>query len=66
MLVILNSIDTIKNNVKVTQLDIDDYGSIILSKDLELNVIIDKQDLTDCLNMPFSSSHYKTGLKECD
>ena len=66
MLVKVNSIDTIKNKVKVTQLDIDDYGSIIPLKDLELNVIIDKQDLTDCLNMPFSSSHYKTGLKEFD
>jgi hypothetical protein len=65
MLVIVNSIDTIKNNVKVTQRGIDDYCSIIPLKDLELNLTY-KQDLTDCLNMPFSSSHYKTGLKDCD
>lgn len=29
MLVKVNSIDTVKNKVKVTLLDIDDYGSLI-------------------------------------
>jgi hypothetical protein len=38
MLVKVNYIDIIKNKVKVTQLDIDDYGSIIPIKELELNV----------------------------
>jgi hypothetical protein len=38
MLVKINSIDIIKNKAKVTQLDIDDYGSVIPLKDLELNI----------------------------
>jgi len=38
MLVKVNYINIIKNKVKVTQLDIDDYGSIIPIKELELNV----------------------------
>ena len=42
MLVKVNSIDTIKNKVKVTQLDIDDYGSVIPLKDLELNIPADE------------------------
>jgi hypothetical protein len=37
-LVKVDSIDTIKNIVNVTQLDIDDYGSVIPLKDLELNI----------------------------
>ena len=36
MLVKVNSIDTDKNKVKVTQLDIDDHGSLIPLKVLEL------------------------------
>ena len=39
MLVKVNSIDTIKNEVKVTLLDIDVYGSVIPLKDLELSKI---------------------------
>lgn len=35
MLMKANSIDTIKNKVKVTRLDIDDYGSVIPLKELE-------------------------------
>ncbi len=42
MLVKVNDIDIIKNKVKVTQLDIDDYGSIIPLKELELNIPDDK------------------------
>jgi len=45
MLVKVNSIDTIKNKVKVTQLDIDDYGSIIPLKDLELNIPADDESV---------------------
>ncbi|MFY9795367.1 MAG: hypothetical protein WAM42_13700 [Candidatus Nitrosopolaris sp.] len=33
----VDSIDTIKNSVRVTQLDIDDYGSLIPLKELEPN-----------------------------
>ena len=36
MLVKVNDIDISNNKVKVTQLDIDDYGSIIPIKELEL------------------------------
>jgi len=45
MLVKVNSIDVIKNKAKVTQLDIDDYGSVIPLKDLELNVSTDDDSL---------------------
>jgi hypothetical protein len=38
MLVKVDSIDTIKNSVRVTQLDIDDYGSLIPLKELELYI----------------------------
>ena len=36
MLVKVNSIDIDKNKVKVSKLDIDDYGSVIALKELEL------------------------------
>jgi hypothetical protein len=38
MLVKVNDIDIIKNKVNVSQPDIDDYGSIIPVKELELNI----------------------------
>jgi hypothetical protein len=38
MLVKVNDIDIINNKVNVTQLDIDDYGSVIPIKELELNI----------------------------
>jgi hypothetical protein len=38
MLVKVNNIEASKNKVKVTKLDIDDYGSIIPLKDLELKL----------------------------
>jgi hypothetical protein len=38
MLVKVNDIDTTNKKVKVTQLDIDDYGSVIPIKELELNI----------------------------
>ena len=37
MLVKVNRIDATNNKVNVTQLDIDDYGSVIPVKELELN-----------------------------
>ena len=45
MLVKVNSIDSIKNKVKVTQLDIDDYGSVIPLKELELNIPADDDSI---------------------
>jgi hypothetical protein len=38
MLVKVNNIDMDKNKVRVSKLDIDDYGSIIPLKDLELKI----------------------------
>ena len=38
MLVKINSINVDENRVKVTKLDIDDYGSIIPIKELELKI----------------------------
>src|SRR5919202_6539219 len=38
MLVKVNRIDATSNKVNVTQLDIDDYGSVIPIKELELNI----------------------------
>jgi hypothetical protein len=38
MLVKINSINVDENKVKVTQLDIDDYGSVIPIKELELKI----------------------------
>ncbi|HEY5631583.1 MAG TPA: hypothetical protein VIR31_05610 [Nitrososphaeraceae archaeon] len=49
MLVKVNSIDIIKNKAKVTQLDIDDYGSVIPLKDLELNISTDDDSLIQIL-----------------
>ena len=54
MLAKVNSIDTIKNKVKVTQLDIDDYGSVIPLKDLELNIPADDASVIQTLK---NSSH---------
>ena len=42
MLVKINGIDINKNTVKVTQLDIDDYGSIVPLGELELNISEDE------------------------
>jgi hypothetical protein len=38
MLAKVNGIDTTNNKVNVTQLDIDDYGSVIPIKELELKI----------------------------
>ena len=53
MLVKVNSIDAIKNKVRVTHLDIDDYGSVIPLKDLELNIPADESVIQTLKN----SSH---------
>jgi hypothetical protein len=39
MLIKVNNIDTINNKVSVTHLDIEDYGSIIPIRGLELNIM---------------------------
>jgi hypothetical protein len=49
MLVRVNTIDTTKNVVKVTQLDIDDYGSVIPLKELELNISAEDESIIQTL-----------------
>jgi hypothetical protein len=55
MLVKVNDIDIIKNKVKVTQLDIDDYGSIIPLKELELNIPDDKSIIQILQNSSYAA-----------
>lgn len=54
MLVKINNIDISKSKVKVTKLDIDDYGSIIPLKELELNL---SQDDDSILKILINSSY---------
>jgi len=49
MLVKVNGIDTIKNKVKVTELDIDNYGSVIPLKELELYIPADDKSIIETL-----------------
>ena len=55
MLVKVNSIDAIKNKVKVTQLDIDDYGSVIPLRDLELNIPADESVIQTLKNSSYAA-----------
>jgi hypothetical protein len=54
MLVKVNRIDATSNKVNVTQLDIDDYGSVIPVKELELNI----PPYDDSINQTLKSSSY--------
>ena len=54
MLVKINNIDISKSKIKVTKLDIDDYGSIIPLKELELNL---SQDDDSILKILINSSY---------
>lgn len=49
MLVKVNNIDISKNKVKVIQLNIDDYGSVIPLKELELNLPQDNNSIIQTL-----------------
>jgi hypothetical protein len=49
MLVKVNSIDIIKKKIKVIQLDIDDFGSVIPLKELELNTSGDDESVIQTL-----------------
>ena len=49
MLVKVNNIDVSKNKVKVTKLDIDDYGSIVPLKELELKLPQDDNSIIQIL-----------------
>ena len=70
MLVKVNSIDTNKNKVKVTHLDIDDYGSLIPLKEIELCISANDDSIIQTLknhsyaciftehNIDDNNSHY--------
>jgi hypothetical protein len=49
MLVKVNAIDTSKNIARVTKLDIDDYGSVIPLKELELTIQEDDYSIIQTL-----------------
>ena len=64
MLVKINDIDIIKNKVKVTQLDIDDYGSIIPLKELELNIPDDKSIIQTLQNCSYAAIFTEDNVEE--
>ena len=64
MLVKVNSIDTIKNIVNVTQLDIDDYGSVIPLKDLELNIPADESVIRTLKNSSYAAIFTEGNIEE--
>src|SRR5215471_13182966 len=66
MLVKVNSIDTIKNEVKVTLLDIDDYGSVIPLKDLELNIPADESIIQTLKNSSYAAIFTEGNIEEND
>jgi hypothetical protein len=49
MLVKGNNIDTDKNKIRVSKLDIDDYGSIIPLKELELKMLANDNSIVQTL-----------------
>ena len=65
MLVKVNSIDSIKNKVKATQLDIDDYGSLIPLKELELNIPADDDSIIQTIiNSSYAAIFTEEGIEE--
>lgn len=64
MLVKVNSIDTIKNKVRVTHLDIDDYGSVIPLKDLELNIPADESVIQTLKNSSYAAIFTEGNIEE--
>jgi hypothetical protein len=65
MLVKVNGIDSIKNKVKVTQLDIDDYGSVIPLKELELNISTDDESIIQTLkNSSYAAIFTEDSIEE--
>jgi hypothetical protein len=65
MLVRVNGIDSIKSRVKVTQLDIDDFGSVIPLKELELNVSTDDDSIIQTLkNSSYAAIFTEDSIEE--
>ena len=61
MLVKVNDIDIIKSRVKVTHLDIDDYGSVIPLRELELKISSDDDSLIQILKNSSYSAVFTEG-----
>ena len=55
MLVKVNNIDADRNKVRITKLDIDDYGSIIPLKELELKIPANDNSIIQTLQKRQSS-----------
>jgi hypothetical protein len=65
MLVRVNGIDSIKSRVKVTQLDIDDYGSVIPLKELELYISTDDKSIIQTLkNSSYAAIFTEDSIEE--
>ena len=65
MLVRVNGIDSIKSRVKVTQLDIDDFGSVIPLKELELKVSTDDDSIIQTLkNSSYAAIFTEDSIEE--
>lgn len=65
MLVKVNAIDPVKSRVKVTQLDIDDYGSVIPLKELELDISTDDDSIFQTLkNSPYAAIFTEDSVEE--
>ena len=64
MLVRVNGIDSMKNRFKVTQLDIDDFGSVIPLKELELKVSTDDDSIIQTLKNSLHAAIFTEGSIE--
>jgi hypothetical protein len=61
MLVKVNNIDIDKNKVRVSKLDIDDYGSIITLKELELKTPANDNSIIRTLQNSFYAAIFTKG-----
>ena len=65
MLVKVNNIDMDKNKVRVSKLDIDDYGSIITLKELELKIPANDNSIIETLqNSSYAAIFTKGGTDD--
>jgi hypothetical protein len=65
MLVKVNNIDIDKNKVRVSKLDIDDYGSIITLKELELKIPANDNSIIQTLqNSSYAAIFTKGGTDD--
>ena len=65
MLVKVNNIDIDKNKVRVSKLDIDDYGSVIALKELELKIPANDNSIIQTLqNSSYAAIFTKGGTDD--